>query len=183
MHLRLVLSAVIFSFLIRVNNITKQHMEAIQGLDEAGKRILDALPKAMHGSSPFEATKSKFVSGLKISKDPRLCPSLFFHDSEYFTMVSLLGQKPTMVLPIVQDEVNLATIEATYGLEKSTNSFYLSTRYFLGKFTDQMMARVKGMCHELEKRIKEQGRMPTVYEYLNIHTDMHIDEETSEYKG
>ena len=104
-------------------------MEAIQGLDEPGKRILDALPKAMHGSSPFKATKSKFVSGLKISKDPRLCPSLFFHDSEYFTMVSLLGRKPTMVLPIVQDEVNLAMIEATYGLEKSTNSFYLSTRY------------------------------------------------------
>ena len=56
-------------------------------------------------------------------------------------------------------------------------------RYFLRKFTDQMMARVKGMHHELEKRIKEQGRMPTVYEYLNIHTDMHIDKETSEYKG
>ena len=55
-----------------------------------------------------------------------------------------------MVLPIVQDEVNLATIEATYGLEKSTNSFYLSTRYFLKKLTDQMMSTVKGVHHELE---------------------------------
>ena len=88
-----------------------------------------------------------------------------------------------MVLPIVQDEVNLAMIEATYGLEKSTNSFYLSMRYFLKKLTDQMMSTVKGVCHDLENRIKEQGRMPTVYEYVNIDTEMHIDEETSEYKG
>ena len=83
-------NAEIFHSFIRTN-ITQQCLKAIRDLDKTGKCILDALPIMMHGSSPLEATKSKFVSGLKISKDPRLCPSLFFHDSEYFMMVSLLG--------------------------------------------------------------------------------------------
>ena len=89
---------------------------------------------------------------------------------------------PTMVLPIVLDEVNLATIEATYGLDKRTNCYYLSTRHFLKKFIDRMMEKVKNRHHKLKDKWKLQGRMPTVYEYQNIHTELRInDAQNSEY--
>ena len=41
-----------------------------------------------------------FASTATLSADPRLCPTLFFQDEKYFSMVSLLGRKPTVVMPI-----------------------------------------------------------------------------------
>ena len=73
--------------------------------------------------------KTKFTSSLTISKDPRLYPTLFFHDNEYFKMVCILPRQPTCMMPIVVNEMTLRDVVEGYNLDTTTTDIHLTFCY------------------------------------------------------
>ena len=68
----------------------ERRLKVINELDSIGQGLIRQLGMENAFKDPFPAAKTKFTSSLTISKDPRLCPTLFFHDNEYFKMVCIL---------------------------------------------------------------------------------------------
>ena len=74
----------------------EQRSKAINELDTIGQDLIRQLGMENAFKDPLPVAKTKFTSSLMISKDPRSCPTLFFHDNEYFKMVCILPRTTDM---------------------------------------------------------------------------------------
>ena len=138
-------------------------------MDNIGRNLIKELGLEKAFSDPLPAAKTKFTSSLTISKDPRMCPTLFFHDTEYFKMVSLLMREPTCVMPIVVNETTQREIVEGYNLETKSTDVHVTFRYVVRCLLDCMMLKALGRRTDLETRLDNLGRAPTPYEYREIY--------------
>ena len=111
------------------NEHWESRANAIRELDNIGRNLIKELGLEKAFSDPLPVAKTKFTSSLTISKDPRMCPTLFFHDTEYFKMVSLLTREPTCVMPIVVNETAQRDIVEGYNLEMKSTDVHVTFRY------------------------------------------------------
>ena len=107
----------------------KRRSKAINELDTIGQDLIRQLGMENTFKDPLPVAKTKFTSSLTISKDPCLCPTLFFHDNEYFKMVCILSQEPTCVMPIVVNEMTLRDVMEGYNLDTTMTDIHLTFRY------------------------------------------------------
>ena len=64
-------------------------MNSLSGL---GRQLLDELGGENMGfNDPLLPPEASAASSRTISKDPRYCPTIFFHSGRYFDLVCLLG--------------------------------------------------------------------------------------------
>ena len=126
---------------------------------------------------PYPPSKTKFISSLTISKDPRSCPTLFFHDNEYFKMVCILPRTPTCIMPIVVNETSLREVVQGYNLDTTTTDINLTFRYVVRRLVDTMMGKALGRRRNLEATLDKLGRAPTPYEYREVYLDLRTEVE------
>ena len=111
------------------NECQECRANAIIELDNIGRDLINELGLERAFNDPLPVAKTKFTSSLTISKDPWMCPTLFFHDNEYFKMVSLLGREPTCVMPIVVNETIQKDIVEGYNLEMRSTDVHMTFCY------------------------------------------------------
>ena len=126
---------------------------------------------------PLPVAKTKFTSSLTISKDPHSCPTLFFHDNEYFKMVCILPQQLTCVMPIVVNETTLHDVMEGYNLDTTTTDIHLMFRYVVRCLVDAMMGKALGRRQALEAKLDKLGRAPTPYEYREVYLNLRTEVE------
>ena len=107
----------------------ERRSKAIKELDDIGQDLIKQLGIENAFKDPYPPSKTKFISSLTISKDPRSCPTLFFHENEYFKMVCILPRTPTCVMPIVVNETTLCDVVEGYNLDTTTTDIHLTFRY------------------------------------------------------
>ena len=117
----------VFFFFFR-NECREHRANAIRELDNIGRDLINELGLERAFNDPLPAAKTKLTSSLTISKDPRMCPTLFFHDNEYFKMVSLLGRESTCVMPIVVNKTTQKDIVEGYNLETRSTDVHVTFR-------------------------------------------------------
>ena len=138
-------------------------------MDNIGRDLIRELGLEKAFSNPLPVAKTKFTSSLTLSKDPQMCPTLFFHDTEYFKMVSLLVREPRCVMPIVVNETTLRDIVEGYYLETRSTDVHVTFRYVVQHLLNCMMLKALGRRMNLETRLDNLGRAPTPYEYREIY--------------
>ena len=152
-----------------------------------GARLQNTLDKKLWHANPLHALKTCFTSSVTLSKDPRNCPTLFFHNGQYFDLVSLLGQEPTVVMLILQYKITLGEAIALYGNDEVTengktrkrvtrNQFNTSLRCIIEVLMNNMMQKVKRKRLDLAKRLcNKEGRVPTPNKYHNVPVPITIE--------
>ena len=127
------------------------------GLDKCDQRLVDP-------------PGNVFASTATLSADPRLCPSLFFQDEKYFSMVSLLGHKPTVVMPIRQKEVVYEDLRDKYGqsLPGTPSDLHTTFRYIFTQLLDYELAKVVKRREQARANKKAQGKIHTAYEMMAV---------------
>ena len=101
----------------------------INELDTIGQDLIRQLGMENAFKDSLPAAKTKFTSSLRISKDPHSCPTLFFHDNEYFKIVCILPRQLTCVIPIVVNETTLRDVVEGYNLDTTMTDIHLMFRY------------------------------------------------------
>ena len=155
----------------------EQKSKAIKELDNIGQDLIKQLGMENAFKDLYPPPKTKFISSLMISKDPRSCPTLFFHDNEYFKMVCILPQQPTCVMPIVVNEMTLHDVVEGYNLDTTTTDIHLTFRYVVQRLVDTMMRKALERRHSLEAKLDKLGRAPTPYEYREVYLDLRTEVE------
>ena len=166
----------IFFFFFR-NEHRERRANAIRELDNIGRDLINELGLERAFNDPLPAAKTNFTLSLTISKEPRMCPTLFFHDNEYFKMVSLLRREHTCVMPIVVNETTQKDIVEGYNLETRSTDVHVTFHYVVRWLIDCMMLKAFGRRMDLETRLDNLGRAPTPYEYREIYLLLRTDVE------
>ena len=159
---------------------TQARTEAINSLTGIGVRLQNTLDKKIWYANPLCTLKTCFTSSVTLSKDPCKCPTLFFHNRQYFDLVSLLGREPTVVMPILQYKITVGEAIALYSNDEVTengktrkrvtrNQFNTSLHCIIEVFITNMMKKVKRKRLDTAKRLcNEEGRVPTPNKYRNM---------------
>ena len=155
----------------------ERRSKVINELDTIGQDLIRQLGMENAFKDLLPAAKTKFTSSLMISKDPHLCPTLFFHDNEYFKMVCILPQQPTCVMPIVVNETTLRDVMEGYNLDTTTTDIHLTFRYVVQRLVDAMMGKALGRRQALEVKLDKLGRAPTPSEYRKVYLDLRTEVE------
>ena len=153
----------------------ERRSKAINELDTIGQDLIRQLGMENTFKDPLPAAKTKFTSSLMISKDPRSCPTLFFHDNEYFKMVCILPRQLTCVMPIVVNEMTLRDVVKGYNLDTTTTDIHLTFCYVVRCLVDAMMRKALGRRQALEAKLDKLGRVPTPNEYREVYLDLHTE--------
>ena len=159
------------------NEHRESREETIRQLDNIGRNLIKELGLEKAYSDPLLVAKTKFTSSLTISKDPQMCPTVFFHDTEYFNMVSLLMREPMCVMPIVVNETSLRDIVEGYNPETKSTDVHVTFRYLVCRLLDCMMLKALGRQTDLEDRLDKLGRVPTPYKYREVFLLLRTDVE------
>ena len=70
----------------------EKRTKAINSLSGLGRQLLDELGGENMGFiDPLLPPEASAASSRTISKDPRNCPTIFFHSGRYFDLVCLIG--------------------------------------------------------------------------------------------
>ena len=150
----------------------ERRSKVINELDTIGQDLIRQLLMENAFKDPLPAAQTKFTSSLTISKDPRLCPTLFFHDNEYFKMVCILPRQLTCMMPIVVNETTLRDVVEGYNLDTTTTDIRLTFRYVVRRLVNAMMGKALGRRQALEVKLDKLGRAPTPYEYREVYLNL-----------
>ena len=111
-----------------------------------------------------------FASTAMLSADPRLCPTLFFQDKNYFSMVSLLGRKPTVVMPIRQKEIVYGDLRDKYGVSipETPSDLHMTFRYIFTQLLDYELAKLVKRREQARENKKSQGKIHTAHDMMEV---------------
>ena len=115
-----------------------------------------------------------FASSATISADPRICPTLFFQDDKYFSMVSLLGRKPTVVMPIRQKDVLYGDIREKYSksIPKNPSDFHTTFCYVVTSLLDYELEKMNKRRAATREKKKNNGKIPHAYDMMAVEVVM-----------
>ena len=129
-------------------------------------------------NDPLLPPEASAASSRTISKDPRNCPMIFFHSGRYFDLVCLLGQQPTVVMPIMHNYMTLESAIGQFGNTEvpnaegktvTRNNFGVTFLCVVECLIDAVMEAVCTSRKGLEAAIvKVKGRPLTLKEYRNV---------------
>ena len=155
----------------------ERRSKAINELDTIGQDLIRQLGMENAFKDPLQVAKTKFTSSLTISKDPHLCPTLFFHDNEYFKMVCILPRQLTCMMPIVVNEMTLHDVVEGYNLDTTKTDIHLMFCYVVQCLVDVMIGKALGRRQALEVKLDKLGRAPTTNEYREVYLDLRTEVE------
>ena len=127
---------------------------------------------------PLLSLEASAASSRTISKDPRNCPTTFFHSGHYFDLVCLIARQPTVVMPIMHSYLTLESAIGQFGDTEvpnaegktvSRNNFGVTFLCVVECLIDAVMESVRTSRKALEEEIVTgQGRAPTMKENRNV---------------
>ena len=112
------------------------------------------LDKKLWYANPIHTPKTCFTSSVTLSKDPRNCPTVFFHNSQYFDLVSLLGREPTVVMPIMQYNIGIGEAILLYGNDEVTEDEKTQKRVTRNQFNTSLRCIIEVLMNNMMKKVK-----------------------------
>ena len=157
----------------------EKRTKAINSLSGLGRQLLDELGGENMGFiDPLLPPEASAASSRTISKDPRNCPTIFFHSGRYFDLVCLIARQPTVVMPIMHNYMTLESAIGQFGDTEvpnaegktvSRNNFGVTFLCVVECLIDAVMESVRTSRKTLEEAmVNGQGRAPTLKEYRNV---------------